>query len=155
MATSPGEATKFLFSALSHNSDECLLWEYARNNNGYGIVRVPGYTTTLPHRIVCMIVHGLPPTGKHQAAHTCGNGHNGCINYRHLVWKTATENSEDKKLHGTYQWGETHPNSKLKYEQAYYIKHSQEPRSTLAKMFNTSVENVRDIQNGRRWRNLK
>jgi DNA-binding transcriptional regulator YiaG len=51
------------------------------------------------HRFMCELVHGSPPTPRHQAAHSCNV--RSCINHRHLSWKTQAENEADKKIHGT------------------------------------------------------
>jgi hypothetical protein len=65
------------------------------------------------HRFVCQEVHGAPPSDRHHAAHSCGKGHEGCINPRHLRWATPLENAHDAIVAGTYPHGETVGTAKL------------------------------------------
>jgi hypothetical protein len=51
-------------------------------------------------------VNGPPPTPEHEAAHSCGKGHEGCIAPGHLEWKTPAENTADRLVHGTHSRGE-------------------------------------------------
>lgn len=90
----------WLERSLTEVLDECIEWPF-RCSGGYGHVsrRVPGAPSA--SRVVCYMVYGAPPTRKHQAAHSCGKGHKGCVNWRHLSWKTPRENEADKLLHGT------------------------------------------------------
>lgn len=153
--TKAGVASTFFFNALHSECEECVFWPFRRNNRGYAEISLPGYKTKLAHRIMCHIANGEPPSVKHHASHSCGRGVDGCINPKHLLWKTPVENARDKFIHGTQLFGEIHQNAVLNTAQAMEIKYSTEPRSVLSKRYDTSVENVRDIQNGRRWRHLK
>jgi len=88
------------------NGYECLIWPYAKTNKGYGV----GYGRTkingrkqIVSRIICEAVRGAPPTPRHEAAHSCGNGHLGCCTKRHLFWKTPEENWEDRRRHGRHR----------------------------------------------------
>lgn len=84
--------------AYQHD-DWCLMWPFSRTR-GYGtfVYLGKGYYA---HRFMCELVHGEPPTPAHQAAHSCGNGHLGCVNPKHLAWKTQSENQLDCREHGT------------------------------------------------------
>jgi len=98
---SNGVPAEWIFStALPYMGTECLEWPFAKYQNGYGLVRHDG-RNTVASRFICMLAHGEPPTEFHEAAHTCGKGHLGCVNPRHLSWKTKIENEADKKVHGT------------------------------------------------------
>lgn len=112
-ATAQGEPLRFIMS-LDHSQvgDECIKWPYATLPNGYGHLWVDG-TDTLASRYVCEREHGPAPTPEHEAAHSCGKGHEGCINRRHLTWKTRVENNADKLVHGTHHRGERCPTVKL------------------------------------------
>ena len=128
--TRAGAAFEFFSACIHAEQDECIIWLFRCNNRGYAEIRIQEYETTLAHRIMCIIVNGPPPTSKHHAAHNCGDGTNGCVNPKHVGWKTSVDNAQDKFQHGN------------------------ESRNALSLRFNTSIENVRDIQNGRRWRHL-
>lgn len=50
---------------------------------------------------MCILAHGEPPSPEHVAAHSCGQGHEGCVNPGHLRWATVAENIADTLKHGT------------------------------------------------------
>jgi hypothetical protein len=92
-----GEPARYLDEiVLQHTANECLLWPYGRDSNGYGQV-----TEGRVHVIVCERIHGPAPTPDHEVAHECGKGHEGCCAPLHLAWKTHAENMADMFRHGT------------------------------------------------------
>ena len=94
-STFKGAPMTFIKDAVGQRTNKCLIWPFARNNRGYGVIN-----GLLAHRVVCEIVNGPPPSSDHESAHSCGNGHLGCIAADHLRWATHTENMEDMFLHG-------------------------------------------------------
>lgn len=139
-AAKPGEPTRYLCEVIiNQESDECLIWPYARNGDGYGFVKIQG-KLSLAHRAVCKIVHGEPPSLRHQAAHSCGNGHLGCVNKRHLSWKTAAENNADKIDHGTHCLGHRNGKAKLTLDQVAEIKSlaGEKSQYAIAAMYGVS-----------------
>lgn len=138
--------------ALSYVGSDCPSWPFAKSENGYGVVRFDG-RQQIVSRLVCEMVNGPPPTSKHEAAHTCGNGHKGCFNPRHLVWKTHLENEADKVVHGTVNRGERHGNSRLTEDQVRAIAalKGQRSQSKIAEQFGIHRSTVSDIHRGRRW----
>lgn len=98
-----GRGIKWMLAHVSYQGDDCLIWPFARGD-GYGNI---GYYGKIyrSHRFMCKLAKGEPPTPKHQAAHSCGNGRNGCVNPRHLSWKTNGENQLDRRKHGTVARG--------------------------------------------------
>lgn len=108
-----GEPVRFL-EDLPLEGEGCVLWPYAKNNHGYGQINTaPRGKKTLAHRISCQRKNGPPPSLRHQAAHSCGMGHMGCVAPWHLSWKTPAENQADRKSHGTHLEGPSHPQAKL------------------------------------------
>lgn len=95
---------RWIDELMKMQSDDCITWPFGRNETGRGLASIDGKVTSAP-RVVCIRAHGEPPTEKHQAAHTCGKGHQGCVNPRHLRWATAPENEADKVAHGTLRRG--------------------------------------------------
>lgn len=97
-----GRAYQWIVAHQNYAGDDCLPWPFGKNWDGYGHF---GYMGKLlkSARFMCTLVNGEPPTPKHQAAHSCGNGNKGCMNPRHLSWKTASENQLDRRLHGTFK----------------------------------------------------
>ncbi len=94
-----GGATRiFLEQSLELETDDCIIWPFSLDKGGYAQARdaVGQYR---PHRRVCEKAHGPAPTPRHHAAHLCGN--RPCINKRHLMWATPSENEIHKsQLHG-------------------------------------------------------
>src|SRR5690606_7588220 len=80
-----GEIQKYIRKTTLVVTDECILWPFSKSAKGYGRARWKGRDSNA-HRIVCELVHGKPPTPKHEAAHLCGN--RACVNPGHLQWKT-------------------------------------------------------------------
>lgn len=100
-----GRGITWLREHVNYQADECLIWPMNRNRElGYGML---GYLGKLcyAHRMMCELAHGAPPTSEHQASHSCGKGHEGCVNPRHLEWKTISENLLEKRRHGTQSSG--------------------------------------------------
>lgn len=96
-----GKVAQWLQDHKDYPHDYCLIWPFARESRvGRGQLSLPG-KSRWAHRVMCEMVNGPPPTPKHQAAHECGKGHKGCVNPRHLRWKTNTENQLDRAAHGT------------------------------------------------------
>lgn len=94
-----GEAERWLEDRVGHNDgSDCLKWPFGTASSGYGYLRAGGVLLGA-HRTMCALVNGPPPTPKHEAAHSCGKGHEGCVNPRHLRWATSQENKADIILH--------------------------------------------------------
>lgn len=132
--------------------DECLRWPFAHDGHGYGVVRVLGRNVRVS-RIMCEAAHGPPPSPKHQAAHNCGKGHEGCVNPRHLRWDTHSGNQADRLIHGTHNRGERHPLSRLTEEDVRAIRRlaGAESASAVGKRFSIHPTHVRDIQRRKAW----
>lgn len=96
--TYPGALMKWIKEHSTWNGDECLIWPYGDSGNGYGRIMV-GRKASRAHRVMCEIKHGPAPHEGLEAAHSCGNGHIGCVNPNHLRWATRGENQSDKYLH--------------------------------------------------------
>ncbi|SCB30219.1 hypothetical protein GA0061101_10677 [Rhizobium lusitanum] len=151
--TTPRNPIRYIHEiVLSYDGDECLLWPFGRMSNGYGLVRVDG-NSCLASRVVCEHVHGAPPTPTHEAAHSCGKGHLGCVTKRHLSWKTSTENKADMLIHGTRLRGSAHGGSKITEKIALEIRslRGKVPQANLVARFGISQTTISRIQNGERW----
>ncbi len=145
-----GEARRFLdeLAALPPQS-ACVIWPYARTSAGYGNVRIGGKNWVVS-RLVCEAVHGTPPTEAHEAAHSCGNGHLGCVNPWCLYWATHSVNQRERVRHGTDGFGEKNPASKLSSTQVAQIINSRGvvTGKALAAAFGVSKQQITKIQLG-------
>jgi hypothetical protein len=148
-----GSQVPWLHAHVNHEGDECLKWPFAFHRDGRGQVTIDGQTRQA-HRVMCKLAHGEPPTPDHEAAHTCGKGHEGCVNPRHLAWKTHTDNLADTLEHGTRVWGERHPFAILTLPQVLAIRgmakaHSQ---AEVSRAFGLQPGHVGKIVNRQLWR---
>lgn len=148
-----GDAGKFLENvAFSFDGDDCLLWPFDRNPKGYGRHQSGGKRRAA-HRIVCAAVHGEAPSRRHVCAHSCGNGHLGCVNPRHLRWATQSENHADKLIHGTMARGEKNGNASMSEETARKAKSmiGHMTQREIAVELGITRSAVRDIKIGKTW----
>lgn len=150
--TKHGEPAAFLAIALAYEGDECLIWPYGRSTNGDGVIFYEGRSQPVA-RILCKGMHGTAPSSKHEAAHSCGNGHLACCTKRHLDWKTPKANAADKLLHGTHSRGERCGTSKLLESEAREILslNGQMTIREIAGLFDVSETTVRDILKRKTW----
>ena len=131
-----GPGTLWIKAHLAYEGDDCLPWPYTLDPF-YGRGRC-SYNGKLywAHRLMCELAHGQAPEDRPQAAHSCGNGHLGCCNPRHLSWKSNSENQIDRRAHGRPEGGKgtrTH----LTPEQVATIRASKGivPQTKLAEQF--------------------
>lgn len=78
-----------LKSMISIQTDDCILWTYALQGLGYGVIVVnrQRYGT---HRLA-LVLSGQPePEGRWDAAHSCDV--KACVNPRHLSWQSRSQN---------------------------------------------------------------
>ncbi|SCB30768.1 hypothetical protein GA0061101_106155 [Rhizobium lusitanum] len=150
---SPGDAIRFVHeSAVHYNGTDCLIWPFSRSGNNYGQLKIDGKHIGA-HRYVCIVVYGEPPEPELVAAHSCGNGHLGCVAPRHLSWKTQEENSADKLSHGTHNRGERNARAKLSNDQARQILSlkGSKTQKEIALMFGITHSTVSEIHRGTKW----
>lgn len=140
--------------AVAFQCDDCLPWPYARNNMGYGKLRI-GKRDVLAHRLVCQIAHGSAPTFRHVVAHSCGKGHEGCVNPRHLRWATQKENRADQVAHGTAPRGDKQGAHKLSWQIVRAIRQrvaAGESQRHVAADYGIAQSNVSLVASGRTWK---
>lgn len=143
-----GEAFRWLRDRVDYSGDDCLIWPFAiLKHVGRGYLGYNG-KSYYAHRLMCILVHGEPPTPKHQAAHSCGNGHKGCVNPRHLQWQTHSENQRDRRKHGTHVTTRYGSRSPLTVAQVREIRSVRgiEPQLATAARFGISLSSVQRWQ---------
>jgi len=91
---------QWLQARIKCRRKRCLIWPGCRDSHGYAQLGVKGKVLKA-HLVMCEWAHGPRPSPDHQASHSCGNGHIGCVNPNHLSWKTRRENHLDRRKHGT------------------------------------------------------
>lgn len=142
-----GKAKRWIKRHLDYSDrDWCLLWPFGRIQSGYAGFGKPW---TAVHRFMCEVRNGPPPTPKHQAAHSCGRGPDGCVNPWHLSWKTNAENQIER-----FQHSGTNPQRKLTLQQVEEIRSLKDlmPINDIARRFNVTALNIHRIHAGKLWR---
>jgi len=86
----------FLEAAIAADTDACIPWPFYVKK-GYGRFTMGG-KNCVAHVFACRAVHGPAPTLEHQVAHLCGL--KCCVNPRHLLWSTQSENIMDEFILG-------------------------------------------------------
>lgn len=124
------------------------------NANGYYRVQLrrKGHSV---HSLVLSAFTGSRPNG-YYAGHL--NGIRDDNRAENLKWVTPQENQDHRKIHGTYQCGESCGASKLKKEQVVsivtkYLKGGS-PKE-IAKEFGISRPYVHMLGNGEQWKHLR
>lgn len=149
-----GKARSFLLEAAIFEGDECLIWPFARmKSNGYAICNYEG-RSQITSRVVCRLAHGEPPSKRHEAAHSCGQGHQGCINPKHLRWALPVENCADTVRHGRSLRGTNNKSAKLNPSAVDEIRTrlaDHVPQRQIAAEFNISQTTVSGISIGALW----
>jgi hypothetical protein len=146
----PGEAVAFVRDvAIPFSGDECLHWPYGLNSEGRAQVTIKGKNHRV-YRLVCEAVHGDAPTRTHECAHSCGKGHLGCVNPRHLRWATSAENKADMLIHGTGTGALTEDDVRA-IRGMLSAGHTQ---VSIAAEYNISQPAVSHIATGRNWARL-
>lgn len=82
-----------------HDGHACLFLPQA--NAGFPANVRFNFRRMVASRAMCILAHGLPPSPKHMAIHSCGNGHLSCVNPKHLRWGTGKDNIQDAIRHRT------------------------------------------------------
>ena len=148
-----GKGIAWLREHVTYHGDACLFWPLYRSPKlGYAVFGFEG-KMFYAHRFMCELKHGPAPSPAHETAHTCNNGHNGCVNPKHLQWKTHKENQQDRVRAGNYSNRKGQPRYKLTDEKARQIlsMKGQKTQFELAEMFGVSRCTISSIHCGRGW----
>lgn len=128
------------------HKDWCLFWPFALNQGGYANVGGKGL---LVSRIMCEHRNGPAPADKPDAAHECGNGHEGCVNPWHLVWKSRGDNLRDIPKHGRRP--KRYKVTPQQVDEIRALKGRMRPRD-IAEMYGITDNNVHQILKGKIWK---
>lgn len=128
----------------------CIKWPFSVAAHGRGVVRYAGRLTSAPHA-VAKHFHGDPPEGSNEAAHSCGNGHQGCVNPAHLRWATRAENESDKATHGTLRRGSAINSNRLTEDDVRAIRRSDERGAALASRYGVTPGTISNIRLRQSW----
>lgn len=150
--SSPGDALRWIEEHAAYSGNDCIKWPFEITRYGYGTVLHNGQKR-VASRVMCELVHGLPPGDFYDAAHTCGNGHAGCMNPNHLAWKTRKENMADAIAHGTWKRGSNDANAKLSDEDIVSIRKMAltMKQKDIARKFGVTQPTISKVVSRKRW----
>lgn len=80
----------WLKAHAEHQGDDCLLWPFCCDRQGYPLVFVNGKTKWAHHEM-CQLAHGPRPSARHKAARSCGGLGSKCVSPTHTNWRTESE----------------------------------------------------------------
>ena len=155
IGTAHGDPGRWLNLHANYKGDECLTWPFATSEGGYG--RVWFDKRPMPaNRAMCIIVHGYPISPSDEAAHSCGNGHLGCVNPNHLRWATSAQNAADRIAQGTVPRGERHSHAKVTAAQVEQIRalRGKLSQREIARLFGIGQSRVSAIQRRAGWTHI-
>ncbi len=145
----------FLGAIESHNSNECLIWPFAKDGGGYGMLHFERRLVKA-HRLAFKIAYGHWPTPK--GCHSCDTP--ACFNFRHIFEGTQTQNLRDASNKGRTSRGQDCHSSKLSPDlvrqiRAEYIHaDGRYGYGTLAVKYNVCFATIRDIIKRKIWRHI-
>lgn len=118
----------------------CLIWPFNRDSRE-GRARMG---QDLAHRVMCQMVNGPAPADKPQATHSCGNGHGGCVNPRHLLWGSNSDNQLQRYAHGRPNPNANGNRSQFTPEQIKAIRsqYGEFTQQKLAEMYGVSIPTI-------------
>lgn len=150
---SKGMAAEWILDHILYESDDCLVFPFARRPDGSATVFIDGKNVGV-HVVIATINLPPKPSTQHEVRHICGNGHLGCVNPKHLAWGTKKENQADRIIHGTDGRGEKNVKAKLTHKSISNIRRlSKEGKSakSIAALHGVTDGTIYDIMNGRSW----
>lgn len=146
---------EWILAHVDHAGDDCLEWPFAKYRHGRGHVMFDGKHRETA-RLMCELRNGPPPRLGMQCAHSCGKGHLGCVNPKHLRWATRAENEHDKIAHGTSNRGARHGLAKLTEAQVAAIREFAMilPNRVAGDLFGVTRRTVDKIVRGETWSHI-
>lgn len=143
-----GRGIQWIREHATYQGDDCLMWPM-NTTSGYGVFSHLG-VHHYAHRYMCELANGPAPSPDHEASHSCGMGHQGCCNPRHLEWKTRAENQQDRRRHGTKAvWACRGKLSWHEVQQILALK-GKKTQIEIAEMFGVRRATISGIHSGRR-----
>ena len=146
---------QWLIKAIAaHDSDDCLMWPFKKDEDGYGRVWFEGKTVGA-HRLAFKIANGEWP--KPYGLHTCDTP--GCVNPRHIWAGDDKTNHEDQVTKGRTTKGTMQACAKLteaNVEQCRQLYATGKiSMKALAEQFGVSVASMRfAIRGGTHWKHV-
>lgn len=142
----------FMVEAIEVITDECVLWPFSKDKDGYGWFTHAGQKRA--HRVAYALKNGSIPSGM-VVMHSCDQP--ACINTRHLSLGTHQDNMIDMSKKGRSaipaidNKGENHGKSKLKEADIIKIRASHSSSIKLAAEFGVARQTISDVISRKTW----
>ena len=130
-----------------------ILKQWKQGGYMYCDLRKPGIKQRARIHVVVLETFVCPRPSGMIACHN--NGDQTDNRLCNLRWGTHEDNAKDKILHGTHQYGESCPRSKLTEAQAIAILESTKTYAEIAKDHGVCKSTVTHIKTGRNWPHLQ
>lgn len=131
----------------------CWHWKIKKDLNAYGQFRSKELGPVGAHRFAFYLANGFLPE---ETMHTCDV--RSCVNPRHLVAGTRSENMRDmvtKQRHRKdYYQGSDHHMAKLTDDDVRAIRASTEKNRPLANRYGVEIQTIRAIQSRKTWKHI-
>lgn len=152
LISAKGSKKAWLDAHADYNGDDCLIFPFKPNAYGRAQIQIEG-SAVFASAYMCELTHGQRPSERHEAAHSCGNGHLSCVAPNHLRWATFEENKADMIEHGTILRGEKNPHHRLSEPEAREILSLRGivSQRELARRFGVSRSAIMLIHTRRNW----
>lgn len=138
-----GKTLSERFEAYVQRGPGCWEWTSARNEPGYGVLRI-GEGNKLAHRLSWELEHGPIPSGL-IVLHRCDNP--GCVRPDHLLLGTHADNNAD-------MWAKGRGVAKLTESIANLIRESEGTNTEVGRRFGISRVWVAKIRSGQAWKGV-
>jgi hypothetical protein len=134
---------------IPQTEDGCMIWNLAKNRQGYGVMVHEVSKTMLAHRYSYELFVGEIPDGM-CVLHKCDNPL--CVRPDHLFLGSHSDNMQDMFSKGR---GNTFNNVKLDMNKVKDIRkrlENKESRASIAKSYNVCVKTITDIKLNKSWK---
>jgi hypothetical protein len=144
-----GKGLAWIKENISYVGENCLIWPYSKEGNGYGQL---GYNGQIwkAHKLMCAMVYGNRRYPDFEVRHSCRN--RACCNPSHLSWGTRSDNGLDKRKDGT--WQRRPKRFKLNPTKAAEIRALKGTRTlkSIAEEYGVSEPTIQMIMVGKIWK---
>lgn len=133
--------------------DECWHWKIKKGLNTYGQFRSKELGPVGAHRFAFYLANGFLPE---ETMHTCDV--RSCVNPRHLVAGTRSENMRDmvakQRQRKDYYQGEAHHMAKLTADDVRAIRASSDKGVVLAARYGVQPGHITSIRTRKTWKHI-
>lgn len=146
-----GNALNTLLNLISQTTDQCILWPYASNKAGYGIICIEGKNRRAS-AVAWELTNGTRiPKGK-EACHNCDNPP--CINPRHIFAGTHKENMQDSSSKRRMTHGEKHYHARITEDIVRMIRNSNKTSKELSEQLGLNPGHICVIRQRKIWKHV-